>query len=470
MKEYMGNPFLLIPIEIKVREFHAKLLLSCFAAETGFNVILGDQIELQRHLGSLPKGIYVDKSVVKTKIKSFKKNIKLGNRTVAWCEEGLIFLNPERYIQQRVSAQAFEMIDIFFAWGEVQAEAIQKNIRNSDQKLCITGNPRLDLLRDPYRGIFSSEAKKIREIYGPFILINTNFSLYNHFYGRDFVTNTMKGQGRIKDREDKNFYIKWSDYLGEMYHLFLDMIRDLSLNFSDYTIIIRPHPSENHQTWKDFSRKLPNVEVFHKGNVIEWIMASDVLIHNGCTTGVEAYILGKPVLSYCPITSETYDSILPNALSKKCSSLDELKIQLESIIKNIEEDCLPKPNAPDKVSLLKKYVHGAQGLTACENIIAALNKLAIQYPCLHNHDGFSTMNITRRKLNNLIATAKPFIKKYLNIGTKLDEYVQQKFPGLKIEEIMELIKTLQNHTNRFATINVKPIPATTSCYMIFNKE
>ena len=45
--------WLLIPIETKAREFHGKILLSCFAAEAGLHVILGEQNELRNHLGRL---------------------------------------------------------------------------------------------------------------------------------------------------------------------------------------------------------------------------------------------------------------------------------------------------------------------------------------------------------------------------------------------------------------------------------
>ena len=36
-----SRPWLLIPIETKVRELHGKLLLAAFAAKSGYNVIFG---------------------------------------------------------------------------------------------------------------------------------------------------------------------------------------------------------------------------------------------------------------------------------------------------------------------------------------------------------------------------------------------------------------------------------------------
>jgi len=466
----MNNQFILLPIEIKVREFHAKLLLSCFAAEAGFNVILGDQVEMQRHLKSLPRGIYIDKSVAKTKINNFKIKIKLGNRVVAWCEEGLIFLDPESYLKERISISSYNLVDIFFAWGKVQAETIKDKIGENEHKIIITGNPRFDLLRYPYRGVFSPEANRIRETHGPFILINTNFSLYNHYYGRDFVTNTMKEQGRLKNKKDEEFYVKWSDYLGEMYHHFLSMIRHLSMAFPHYTIIIRPHPAENLGAWKEVSSDFPNVRVIHEGNAIAWIMASDVMIHNGCTTGVEAYVLGRPAICYCPITSETYDSILPNALSRSSSSLDELTSLLKDTLNNGKDSSSSQCDNTNTVALFEQYVQGASGPTACENIISALVKLASEKHCSQSQEVSTLESSIRIRFEKSAIWARQMVYKYFKGGEGLHDYVKQKFPGLKLEEVVETIETFQGLTNRFSSVKAKQVNGTKSCFSIYKNE
>ena len=50
------RPWLIIPIETKVRELDAKTYLACAAAEAGFRVLLGDQNALMKRLASLPRG------------------------------------------------------------------------------------------------------------------------------------------------------------------------------------------------------------------------------------------------------------------------------------------------------------------------------------------------------------------------------------------------------------------------------
>ncbi len=61
-------------------------------------------------------------------------------------------------------------------------------------KLVISGNPRFDLYRADYRGIFSDKAEKIRKVYGPFILVTTNFAFFNNYIGPERGHGANEGQ------------------------------------------------------------------------------------------------------------------------------------------------------------------------------------------------------------------------------------------------------------------------------------
>ena len=45
----------------------------------------------------------------------------------------------------------------------------------------ITGNPRGDMLRSEIRPYFAAEVERLRNLYGEFILVNTNFSDVNPY-------------------------------------------------------------------------------------------------------------------------------------------------------------------------------------------------------------------------------------------------------------------------------------------------
>ena len=59
----MKGKILIIPCETQAREFDAKLLLACFAAERGFTVITGSKKEINKRVGSMPRSIFVSKSL-----------------------------------------------------------------------------------------------------------------------------------------------------------------------------------------------------------------------------------------------------------------------------------------------------------------------------------------------------------------------------------------------------------------------
>lgn len=463
----MNRPFLLIPIETKVREFHAKALLSCFAAEAGFHVILGGQNEMHHQLNFLPRGIYLDKSIAITKAKFFRKCKQLGNRVVAWCEEGLVFLDPDTYLKERISLDSYNLVDSFFAWGKVQERVVGSRIIGSDYKIFRTGNPRVDLLRHPFRNIFLPQAEAIRKRHGPFILIDTNFSLYNHFHGRDFVVRTMKEQGRLKSPEDETFLVRWADYHGEMYRHFLAMSKRLSHSFPEVSIIIRPHPSESLETWKNETRMLPNVKVIQEGSVAPWIMASEVMIHNGCTTGVEAYVLEQPVLCYCPIASETYDSELPNALGRKADSLDALTALVHEAI--FDPSGFRNRSGEDimRDGLAGEYIECLTGSTASERIVSVLRDLLLHEVIprgMKKQDSF--LWPFRRSLQTWILRVKPAVRRIVKGRVGGYAYLNQKFPGLSLEEVQQVLDAYKEVSGCFENVEAAKAPGTTSCFVI----
>ncbi|MEN6292137.1 MAG: surface carbohydrate biosynthesis protein, partial [Methanobacterium sp.] len=164
-----SRPWVIIPIETKARELHAKILLACIAAEKGWGVILGEATTIRDKQQYFPQGVFLEKSIHPGTEKLIKKSISYGNRVSAWCEEGLIYYGPDDYCERRLNIESFDMIDFFFAWGKNQADDITATLNRPKNKIVLTGNPRFDLLRKEVRGIFSTNAAKIRLKYGPII-------------------------------------------------------------------------------------------------------------------------------------------------------------------------------------------------------------------------------------------------------------------------------------------------------------
>jgi hypothetical protein len=59
-------------------------------------------------------------------------------------------------------------------------------------------------------------------------------------------------------------------------------------------LVLRPHPSEDARFWRSLADRVSNLRIVTGTEAIPWTLASDCLVQTGCTTGVEAAILGVP--------------------------------------------------------------------------------------------------------------------------------------------------------------------------------
>ena len=59
------------------------------------------------------------------------------------------------------------------------------------------------------------------------------------------------------------------------------MVPEVGSKLPDRTLIVRPHPNERSEPWIAAAAGHDNIEVVHDGNVIPWLLAADVLLHNG---------------------------------------------------------------------------------------------------------------------------------------------------------------------------------------------
>ena len=61
------SKFVALPIEVKVRDFQSRVLLSLSLLKNDFEVIIGSQDAIIKNIDSLPVGVYFDKSLSKNK-------------------------------------------------------------------------------------------------------------------------------------------------------------------------------------------------------------------------------------------------------------------------------------------------------------------------------------------------------------------------------------------------------------------
>jgi len=440
--------WILIPIETKARELFSKVLFACAGAEKGFGVIIGGKPIIRGRQADLPRGMFIEKSIAPGSMPLIKEVKANNNRISAWCEEGLIYLNKEDYKERRVDLESFDAVDYFFVWGKNQADDMYDIIGKKSNKIILSGNPRFDLLRPEIRDIFIKGADKIRKKYGKIILLNTKFATVNSNAEITDYIEYLRSKGKIKTKEGEDLMRRWIALNKKNFHIFLDLVSVLAEKYKNYTIVIRPHPSENHDPWIERANKYSNVKVIFEGSANEWISASEIMIHNNCTTGVEAFMLEKPAISYRPIKDEVVEHPLPDLVSYQVDTQTALLSLIDDVFNNKNNLKLDRSVQVKKAS---KYIANIDGQLACDRIMGILEELD-----LPKSEAIFPLRLSFRG----------YLKKIKNIFryNVKKSYSNQKFPSLKFDEVRDIFEEFKRVTNRFKDVKMVQVGEDSFCF------
>ena len=441
-----SKPLLLIPVENQIRELDPKLLLACIAAERGFSSVIGSRREMEFNIDMFPHSIYLSKSMTIRSLLFFRVANKFGHEIVTWDEEALVHLPPETYFSRRLDPHSIRYVSHLFAWGSDNAELWRQYAHLPNGiPIHITGNPRSDMLRPELRSFYEDEVKQLRNKYGDFILINTNFNHVNA-YGPDmnlFKPVKRPGQkpafGRAARGMRRNYAEGLRDHKQAVFEHFKKLIPALAKAFPETNIVVRPHPTESHEVYKNIASQFERVYVTNEGNVVPWLMASKSVIHNGCTTGVEAYMMGVPAISYRAVVNDDYDYgfyVLPNKMSHQCFDFEQLKNLLGKILNGQ----VGAADGDDRRAMIKHYLAAQEGPLACERMMDVIETISEK---LNPADQVSPKNrLERWALTRGLHLAKR-IKSSLPGSHNRPEFQRHRYPGISLENMLSKLQQFQ---------------------------
>jgi len=451
---------MIIPVENQVRELDPKLLLACIAARRGFVVIIGSHREIDFRISSFPRSLYLNKSMTERNLKMFRIMEKLGHEILTWDEEALVHLPAETYYSRRLSPVAIRYNSHLFAWGEDNAELWrQYPDLPKDMPIHVTGNPRSDMLRPELHSFYNKEAEEIRKNHGKFILVNTNFNHVNAFFPAQNLFQPPKSAeevqqfGKAAVGMSREYAEGLRDHKETIFAAFKELIPTLDRAYPDHTVIVRPHPTESQQVYMDIAKECQRVKVTNEGNVVPWLLATDVVIHNGCTTGVEAYVMGVPAISYRARINEKIDMgfyRLPNLISHQCYDIDELQDTLTKIFNGD----LGAASGEERQALVKHYLAAQDGPLACERIVDVLEKKMEQQPVLPKPP------LSDRIAGNIFANYRRIyknIKKYRSGTHAPQHFHRHRYPGISLEELRQRISLFQQVLAEDTKVNAEQI-------------
>ena len=451
---------LIIPVENQVRELDPKILLACIAARRGFSAIIGSRLDIDFRIASFPRSIYLSKSMTARSIKMFRIMRQLGHEIAVWDEEALVHMQPDIYFTRRLSGEAIKYVSHLFAWGRENADLWRQYPKlPKGIPIHTTGNPRGDMLRPQLHPYFEIDAQRLRERYGSFILINTNFSNVNAFVPNlnlflpvENSDQTPKfGRGAIG--MSREYAEGLRDFKQAVFEDIKNLIPALERAFPENVIIVRPHPTEDPKVYRHIASTCKRVEVTNKGNVIPWLMAAKVLVHNSCTTGVEAYLMGVPAVTYMATRNENYDDgyyQLPNSVSYRCFNFGELRLTLARILAGK----LGALNGDQHKELINYYLSARQGRLACDRILDVVEKIMAGQSELPKPAWAS--QLTGRYRAGWRRLIK-WYKSHLPDSKYRPEFQRHRYPGLTINEFQNRISRFQQVLGDSTEIEVRQI-------------
>ncbi|MBU6462889.1 MAG: hypothetical protein KGR71_09700 [Proteobacteria bacterium] len=224
------------------------------------------------------------------------------------------------------------LIDLYCVWGQAQRIAFLNHGTVTTSVLRATGCPRYDFCAGPWRAALPKAPIDVE-----YVLINTNFPTVNPRFSN--------GPGEEREAMIKaGFSREFADQViieaEHAYRSMLEMSIRLAEYFPDVHFVLRPHPFENISSY-DILAAYPNFHVRQEGTSIEWINGARMLIHQNCSTAIEAVMLHVEPLSVEWFNTPSLRVQAATRVSRSVSSEAELvalvKQGLEKRLPSVDE-------------------------------------------------------------------------------------------------------------------------------------
>jgi surface carbohydrate biosynthesis protein len=427
------------PVDILAREFDGKLLLALCAAERGWNVLIGGREAVNESIHRRKPCVYFAKSARSGNSRLFARLKLLGHQVVVLDEEALVRQSDDFFMMKH-EKDALENVDLLLTWGEDSRELWLRSKMLGGLRTETAGNPRIDMLLPQLRGYHQENIDAIRSRYGDFVLINGNFGTVNHRISSNVRFNLAPWARNDDVEKDAAEFVA---HKRAVFDRFCLLIPKLAAAIAPRNLVIRPHPAEDHAAWKEATKGYANAHVVFEGSVVPWIAAAQALIHNGCTSAVEAAIGGTPVLTYRPVTSSRFDNPLPNGMGIESFTDEQLLTSVGKVL-----DSGPIPLSAEQKTLLHRHIDFSETRLGSDAIFDAIERHAIGVATGRKVTFLKRLQVYLQYQHQLL----PQRLRKLKRGSGRNAYKKRKFSGLTEDMVNVRIVKLQGALSRFSNM------------------
>jgi surface carbohydrate biosynthesis protein len=451
------------------REFEYKLFLAVSLAGENTNVIIAQHDYFDKHCSMFEGGIYIGKNCFigpflenatdHSKNLAYLNGLKKNDISVVYLdEEGAVWAGHEpdwkAFMDSRVRPEVFSEDDYIFTWGDYQKKHFEgKKLPFSKSNIIASGHPKYDLYKPKYRHFFKKEIVKIKEKYKSFVLINTTTQ---RAIGLMDLKGTFvdKGDGwdcySINDAEKRMKFVGYWAQENKVLANFVMLVHRLSIVFPDKTFVLRPHPGEDPEFYRTVFSGVKNVHIEKEGSVFSWIMASDIVIHDGCTTAVESFLAEVPIITYKSINDYHYEMVLPNKFGVQCKTEDEVIEAIDDIYKNPNSFAQIHSLTPLTASLMKNLQADVY-----DDFIRLCGKLVNEK--LNGNDKGGNISVQKMRfeemVHSVILFCKAMVRPFFNLKAIQYSAGKAHFPGFEKAMVEEKISSIEHILGKKVSLN-----------------
>ncbi len=295
----------LLPLEIKHREFHSKIFLaSQILKKTKFDVVIGEKNKVINVFKNNKNTYLLSKGGPKPRFTLQKKKFNKNFIGILDEEGPLDFFDPDE-MKTRVHKDVLKNLDDYFVWGKKDLKKGNNVFKKFHKILSLYGHPKYDILKKKNLSFYQNDVNKIKKKYKKFIFVSSSFRadqvIRQFLFDKYRFSNFELGKNEAKIKKE---FLEYLNNEKDNYILLIKLLLQIAKKNKKINIIFRPHPRQNiNLVKKRFSKKPKNLHIVYEGVITPWIIASDLYFHSGCTSFTEAACLRKKII--CFITGKS---------------------------------------------------------------------------------------------------------------------------------------------------------------------